>query len=490
MLRLWGNDAAAPFRMGVDEPAILSTSLRMIRTGDFHPHFFDYGGLTLYLHTAVGVLAFMGGAMDGRWATLASFWEGDMLAAGRTATGLLGALTVLLVFRIGLRWGVGVALVSALALALLPGHVREAHFILTDTPLTLFVTLALLLSLRAVESPGLGAVALAGAAVGLAAAIKYNGAVALVMPLLAATALPSGRRVAGLIVAALAAGLTFVACAPYTILALPDFLNRFAGLMNVYSRERSTAEVLMNYLAHLRNWFTWAGVLPLQSGYIAIGLALGGWAIAAARGRTAADHRRTGLLALFPLLYVWFMSSQSLQYGRYLLPIGPMIAVGLAIGMTAAAARFAAWWPAGRRAALPLLLLLVLGPPFATTIGWLVAHVKISTAEQAAQWLVDQGPRAERVVLENAVAIHLPPPIRATTIPELAGRSIDDYRRDDISYLVTSSVVTDRYHADPVTYRDQLAAYRTIMALTEPVATFAATPDHPGPTVTILRVRP
>ena len=35
LLRVWGAGAGAPFRMGVDEPVIVSNALRMIKTGDF-----------------------------------------------------------------------------------------------------------------------------------------------------------------------------------------------------------------------------------------------------------------------------------------------------------------------------------------------------------------------------------------------------------------------------------------------------------------------
>ncbi len=188
-LRLWGAGAGAPFRMGVDEPFIITNALRMIRTGDFNPHFFDYGGLTLYFHAASAAVAFLMGAMAGQWSNLSAIWEGDLLTTGRTATALLGTATIVLVFRIGLRWGQGVALVAALAMAVLPSHVREAHFILTDTPLTFFVTLALLLSIRAAEDGRMRTLAWAAVAVGLATAIKYNGVVAMLLPLMAAVAL-------------------------------------------------------------------------------------------------------------------------------------------------------------------------------------------------------------------------------------------------------------------------------------------------------------
>lgn len=490
VLRLWGNDAASPFRMGVDEPVIVSTALRMIRTGDFHPHFFDYGGLTLYLHAAVGTLAFMSGAMDGRWSNLSMIWEGDLLAGGRTFTALLGTLTVLLVYWIGLRWGRTVALASALAMAILPAHVREAHFILTDTPLTLFITLTLLLSLKAVESQRLSSVALAGLAVGLAAAIKYNGAAALVMPLMAALALPRGQRAGGMCAAAAASGVTFLLCAPYTFLALPDFLNRFAALMQAYNRDRPMIEGLSNYLAHVRNWFTWPGVLLPQFGYLALGVALLGWGTVIVRTRDRQQRLRAALLVVFPVMYFWFISSQALQYGRYLLPIGPMLCIGLAVGTATAVQWCVGRMPAAARFALPIALLVLLAPPTASTLAWLRTNGRTSTAEQAAGWLVAQGPNADRVVVDEAVAIHLPPPLVTARTRDLVGRSIDDYRRDNVTYLITTSAQTDRYYADPATFRAQLTAHQTMMALATPVATFTPSREHPGPTITVLRIKP
>src|SRR5690606_275375 len=89
-LRFWAVDAGAPYRMSVDEPVILGIVLRMLQTGSFHPHFFDYGSLTFYLHTAVGTLTFLAGAMDGRWTRVDALWHGDLLVAGRMLTALLG----------------------------------------------------------------------------------------------------------------------------------------------------------------------------------------------------------------------------------------------------------------------------------------------------------------------------------------------------------------------------------------------------------------
>ena len=58
------------------------------------------------------------------------------------------------------------ALLSAALLAVMPLHVRESHYVLTDIPTTFFVSVAFLLTLAAHEHPTAAAFAKAGAAAG------------------------------------------------------------------------------------------------------------------------------------------------------------------------------------------------------------------------------------------------------------------------------------------------------------------------------------
>ena len=55
------------------------------------------------------------------------------------------------VYRAAMRWGARTALLAAVMLAVMPLHVRESHYVLTDVPATFLVMLTLLLSLRAHE---------------------------------------------------------------------------------------------------------------------------------------------------------------------------------------------------------------------------------------------------------------------------------------------------------------------------------------------------
>jgi hypothetical protein len=113
--------------------------------------------------------------------------------------------------------------------------------------------------------------------------------------------------------------------------------------------------------------------------------------------------------------------------------------------------------------------------------------VRTTTAEQAAQWIVSQAATGDRVVVEASL-IHLPPRFVLTRTNSLVARTTEEYQRDGVTYLIANSLQSSRFYADPATHGDSIAAHRTLLALTQPVATFVPNENHPGTTMTILRV--
>jgi 4-amino-4-deoxy-L-arabinose transferase-like glycosyltransferase len=487
LLRLWGVAGGAPFRMGADEPVVLSTALRIMRTGDFNPHFFDYGGLIFYLHAAAGCVAFLVGAMAGRWSALDQIWEGDLLVAGRLISVVLGTATVYVVYRAALRWGPRVAVVAALTMAVLPQAVRESHFALTDTPLTFFAALTLLLSLRAAESGRLGSFVLAGAAAGACAATKYNGLLAAIMPLAAATHLADGRQPARAAAALGGTALAFLCGSPYAVIDLPHFLDGFAALMQHYNRTRPFDESATTYFKYLRNWFTWQGVTPLWLGWMGLVTAGAGLVLSVLQLRHRTSRAATLTLVIFPLWYFWMIARQgALQYGRYLLPAAPMLAILFAIGAAGWDERLrAARRPAVRWAAVLPILLLAL--PLGSSIAWARAQSRTQTTELAAEWLVLHVTPGMSVAVEGA-SVQLPPRIQAIVVPRLFDRSLDDYRRLGIAYLVSSSSVSDKYLMAPAQHGADVAAHQRLFASAPLVHALTPSGEHPGPAMAILRV--
>ena len=235
-LRFWNLTTGLPYRVGDDEPVIAERAIHIIQTWDFNPHFFDYPGLYIYLQALVAYLRFLAGFVTGLWRSLEEVHLEHLFLWTRVLNAALGTATVLIVYRAGLRWGQRVALLAAGLMAVWPNHVRESHFALTDVPLTFLTTFALLLSLRAHETKRLMWFLAAGASVGLAAATKYGGAIAIVMPLIAAAAteMPLSSRASRAAAAAGVAICAYVMGAPYTFLDLPAFLKGFSYLMTFY----------------------------------------------------------------------------------------------------------------------------------------------------------------------------------------------------------------------------------------------------------------
>jgi 4-amino-4-deoxy-L-arabinose transferase-like glycosyltransferase len=481
-LRYWGLDRGIPYAVGVDEPEIVERAFAMMKNGTLNPQFFDYGQLTLYIQLAVSIARFVVGAITGAWGSLAEATSASFYLWGRAVTAAFGVATVLVVFRIGMRWGARHALLAAALMAVMPLHVRYSHFVLTDVPLTFFVAVTMLLALGAHERPGLRAFALAGAAAGFAAAVKYNGGLALVMPLAACWMTPAARpsRLACSLAAVGAAAAAFFVSAPYTLLDLPGFLDRFARLTAEYRHAAplyDSGEVL--YLKHLRLQFAWPGMLLIGGGVI-MGL------IRAVRG----PGRVPWLIALsFPIPYFFMIAEQRIVYARYLLPLIPMLCIFAAAAVISGVSLLRRYqFPRGVRTAMIAgLTLALLAPPTVTAVGFNRVHTRVSTVDLAYDWIVTNVPAGSRLALEGGhLVLHA---YRADRLSQLRKRTHEQFVEGGIEYLVASSQCYGPYLQSPKTHRAEYADYMTLFAQTEEVARFTPDDTRPGPELRILKVR-
>ena len=178
LLRFWTLGHGVPYMLGVDEPDVMDRAVRMVQTGDFNPHFFDYPSLYMYVQAVVVVARFLLGAVRGEWSSLRRRDDDRLLSLGtrghrdsrdgervralhgRTALGRADGSP-----RRGAARG------HAAARARIPLHSdRRAG----DVPRGADAS-----SVAAAPTSGrrCGPFVAAGAAVGLAAATKYNGGV-------------------------------------------------------------------------------------------------------------------------------------------------------------------------------------------------------------------------------------------------------------------------------------------------------------------------
>jgi 4-amino-4-deoxy-L-arabinose transferase-like glycosyltransferase len=487
LLRFVALGSGIPFNIGVDEPEIMDRAVRMMKTGDFNPHFFDYPGLYFYVQLAVACLRFLAGATSGEWTSLDQVNPADFYLWGRAVTAFLGTATVVLVYLIGMRWGTRSAALAAGLMAVMPLHVRESHYVLTDVPATFFVALALLLTLRAHERERAPDFAWAGAAAGLAAATKYPGAIALLLPLIAVwmTLGTKPSRLVGSLAVLAGFGAAFLIAAPYTLLDLPAFLNGYAHLAGYYASKELGEPAGVTYYKHLSRSLEWPAFLLLLTG-------LGLGAVRAVRGP---GRVRWTITIVFPIVYFYFLSGQTLVYGRYLLPLLPFVCVLAAAGCVSGVSLLRRFDipRAARTVIIAAVTIAAVLPPAWKSLNFMRDHARISTVEQAHAWVLDNIPKGASIVVETQ-ALVLSRSFNAKNVPQLvmdfrAPQEYQDYVDAGVQYIVASSQKfgdpMEMPHKNPQLYN----AYMRLFEQAHEVARFTPSGDHPGPELRIYKLK-
>jgi len=468
--RLWYLTAGVPHAVGIDEPIVVDHALAILRTGDWNPHVFNYPSLVIYLHGGVDIVRFLWGAVGGEWTSLDGFDIAAVYQAARFVTAIVGVATVWLTYAIGTELADRrVGLLAAAQMAVRPMHVRESHYALTDVPMTALVTLALWLTLRAARRRTIRDYAWAGAVCGLAAAAKYTGGVAFVGVVVAWLlnewgAADRGRKIG---VAAGAAALAFLAAAPYTWLDLPAFLDGFASLFWQYRVSTGAAD---------SGWAVYAKHLWLD-GPITLTVGLAGAVFVLARG---ADRRRWAPILAVALVHFYEMSTHGHIFGRYALPLLPIVcllASSAAFTLVALTARVPALSSrAAQRVLLAVAVLALLVRPAVASVRWLDQLKRPDTRTMAAAWLRENAPKGARLAVENSGPTYLGGAGFKVVPVELLFEHDVAWYRQRADYLVISA-------SDLARHGDLLGAGPIVFQI-------APTPQRWGPPIVIVALRP
>lgn len=315
--------------MWIDEGPILVNIATFLGERTLMPPHFSYPPLFSYLATVgAGVGAVVGGVTSGlgprEWAVVESgSGAGGLLLGPRLVAVLLSLLAFLILW-----WGtrgiaVGWRLAAAFVLAFSPEAIRYGAMALPDVGSMAFALLAVLLAWRyhreAKAPQRTRLLVFSGAALGAAAAFKYNGALALPSLVLAAMLCGDARRgLRDLVLAGLVSLAVFLLLAPTWLLATTEALNGFL----FESRNVRTARI---------------GVPPLAFPMLSLRLAAlePGWLLSLLAAIAAAVILRDRGLAILatPLaLNFLVLSTWGKQDANYLLPTFGIAALALAHG--------------------------------------------------------------------------------------------------------------------------------------------------------------
>jgi 4-amino-4-deoxy-L-arabinose transferase-like glycosyltransferase len=376
------------------------------------------------------------------------------------------------------------ASVAALFVATQPNFVRESHYVLTDVPMTCLVTLTLLMAVRAAESDKAWSYAWAGIIAGLAAATKYNGGLAVIMPLVAVFIGHGHRRIAKSVAALIGALAAFLIAAPYTWLAWPEFVSGFSALARLYANGPAPIESpWLTYLKHLR----------INLGVPLLVAAALGLVAAAFRIRRVSRGERALWAIAFIFVCLWFtlIATQHIVFARYLLPLLPPLLVVAACGVEWVATGIVklSGRPAVRHATLAIVVIVVAYRPVESALAFDRMIAKTPTTGLAYAWILEHVPPGASLVVETA-GIRFPEGrYRTRAEYRLTNRGLADYVHDQVDYVIATSQAFGSFvdgggrSASPggEAYRD-LFGRLILLYVSSP------SPDHPGSEIRVYRV--
>jgi Dolichyl-phosphate-mannose-protein mannosyltransferase len=538
-LRLWGVGQGLPYAYNADEADhFLPHAVAMFEQHSLNPHYFaNPPAFTYLLHFLLAL------AYGGRTGALHAFERhpGEVYTLARVAAAVLGSGALWLLYATGARLagrGLGLLAAAIEAIAFLP--VFYAHLALNDAPTLLPLTLSLLGSAGVLRKGRARDHLLAGAGLGLACASKYTAGIAL-LPLLAAVTARylagepgAGRRaVEGIALAGAAALLAFLIANPYAVLDYHRFHLELAHQSTLSAESQGKLGApggggLRYYLWTLTWGFGWVPALAALAGALSV------W---------RADPRLGWLLVPAPALFLAFMSLEGRYFGRWLLPIFPILCLLAAFSALQLLGALSRRTPraiaardgrAARTALIAATALALCGQGVVYSVHCDLVLAREDTRGLTRRWMVAHIPAGTPIVVEpvapdawgrrwrkydSLVSLIAPDGALATGVPRvvsiedyertLAPALIGYYERGGYCLIVSGSTQSGRALSDPRAVPLALAYYRALRRRGEvlyraspygrrrrPVAfnfdwSFDYYPlayDRPGPEMTVYRL--
>jgi 4-amino-4-deoxy-L-arabinose transferase-like glycosyltransferase len=395
-LRVWNNDYGLPFVYSVDEAShFTDRAAEMFRQGLDPGYYQNPAAFTYLVHGLLrvlyGPLGFLFDLPFGNVTEQFAKDPAEIWVAARSLAALLCMGGVVAVYAAAKRlWGVSEGLVAAalLAFAFLP--VAYSRVAVTDVGSLMGVSLAALFAVRAHEEERRRYWALAGAAVGLAAAFKYTAGLAALPLLVAALARPSVQRAFGLALAGLAALAMFALLNPYLFTSPGDWWTDLRSQADVAANDPKPGQQsggFAYYLESLTWGLGWAGLAAAVAGAVLL---------------LRRDLVRGLILVSVPLALFAYLAVQSRYFGRWLLPAYPALAL-LGAYAIARAVELLPQRAAPRAAAAAVLTLIVLAQPLLADVRSGRALGREDTLSQARAFLDERFAPGLRVSIEPAV---------------------------------------------------------------------------------------
>ena len=413
-LRIYGINYGLPFWYHPDEDALILRAIRMLQTGDFNPHWFNYPTFLMYIQAIAFSLYFPLAVSAGNlqpfiekifippyyvMAVKESAELAGFLLAARIVTVLLSVMTVLVVYLLASKlYGRETGTIGALLLAVSAIHVEHSHYAVTDVPATFFATASFFILAQGMSLSKRRYFLFAGLLAGLAMATKYN-AIVFIFPLCLFVLFvrkPIWKGSVDAFTLFLSCCTGFLIGVPFVFLDTPTFLNGVAAEIWHYRTGHIGAEgTIFQNVSLYTAYLAW-GFGPFVLLFSLLGIILGFY-----------RNRRETFFLVFPaFVYGAALLNTKVNFVRNLVPLSPFIAI---------LAAYFLWHILGSvllaRLGLPslkrnivftvIILVIIVVPLYNTlTFDHIAAHPENDTRTIASKWIEANIPAGSRIAVE------------------------------------------------------------------------------------------
>ena len=489
-LRVWGVRSGLPWVYNVDEAQHFVPHAVAMLGGNLNPQY--YGNPAAFSYLLAGLLELWFGGRDAVNHLYYSADSTQIWVLARLTSGVLGTLAVWLLYLVGARLfdrRTGLLAAAVMAVAFLP--VFYGKLALNDAPTLAPVCLSLWGTAGILRGGRRRDYAIAGIGLGLAAATKYTGGIVM-LPLIAAALSRArggdgGWRVAlWLTVAGVVALAAFIAADPYSVIDFHSFWNALAH--QSAESEGAGGKLGLTYGSGVF-YYLWS--ITWGVGWVPAIAALTGAAMLALR-------REWAMVAVWlPVLLVFlaFMGLQGRYFGRWVMPVVPIICLLAAHAAVTATERLRRWKPQlhGVPVVLAGIALCAQGLGYSIHSG--LVNSRVDTRNSTLAWLDAHVPAHTRIVVEPVVPNSSRPPnnwaARWIAFPDfythrgrhgtlairgghvvklenyertLSPALIDLYVRTGYCWVVTGSTEEARALVDPTAVPQAVAYYAALAA--------------------------
>ena len=454
--RLYGLDWDKGLLFHPDERNIANAVTQIHFFSQLNPHFFAYGGFSIYLYRATGdFLVFL---------THNQAWMQDwgmINLIGRFYSALFSVFTILPLYFVAKKlFGRKVGYLSVLFYTFTVTSIQNAHFAVTDSSITFFGILLSWIALWWLEKPTLKKTLLFASVFGVSVADKTSALAFGIFPFFAYIFFFLAQKkqrhyifplVKHLLLFGVVSGLFFLLFSPYSLLDFPDFSASMhyesgvaTGSIPVPYTLQFTGSI--PYLFQIQN-FVWQ-MGPLLTIFTVAGML---WLIVEPLKK---KEKNRMLFWTFPLVYFIYVGSWHTKFLRYMLPLIPFLLIGGSFFLLAIRERY-------KKIGNTFILLTLL-----TTILWAGACMSIYTHPQtrieASTFMYQQIPPGSTILSELWDDM-LPVPLGENTPSQYYNIQLNMYPTDDVAKI--QYLATNLSHAQYIAINSR-RIYGTLMRLT------------------------